>query len=56
MHLTLKSQEAPRSREVQGVGVEDGDILAETGGWEGGMGCETVGGWTGGGDRIKSGV
>jgi hypothetical protein len=30
------------------------DILEETGGWSGGMGCGTVGGWTGRG--IKSGV
>lgn len=31
-----------------------GDILTETGEWGGIMGCGTVRGWTGGGDKIWS--
>jgi hypothetical protein len=41
-------QEAPGSLEVSGwVGDGCGDILMETGGWGGGIGCGTVRGWRG---------
>jgi hypothetical protein len=54
MHLTLKRLKAPGSLEVWWGGGEIGDILVETGGWRGGMGCGTIREWTRRG--IKSGV
>jgi hypothetical protein len=42
----------PRRGEVWGWGWGGGEVLMETGVGEGGMGCETVRGWTGRG--IKS--
>jgi len=53
MHPTLKRLKAPGSLEVWWGGWA-GDILVETGGWEGGMGSGPVCGWTGG--RIKFGL
>jgi hypothetical protein len=51
-HLTLKRLEAPGSSEVRWG--EGGDILVEMGGWGGGMGCGTVRGWIGEGNKIQS--
>jgi hypothetical protein len=36
-----------------GGGGGGGNILVETGEWEGGMGCGTIGGWTGVGVGIN---
>ena len=54
MHLTLKRLEAPGSLKVRWGGVGGGDIQVETGRWGGCMGCGTVGGETGEGDKIWS--
>jgi hypothetical protein len=45
IHLTLERLEAPGSLEVRWSGV--GHIHVETGGWGGGVGCETVRKWMG---------
>jgi hypothetical protein len=50
MYLTLKRLEAPGGLEVRWGG--GWDIHVETGGWGGGVGCGTVIGQMGGGNKI----
>jgi hypothetical protein len=46
MLLTLKTGGPREFRELVEWVVGGGNILVETEGWGGGMGCETVRGWT----------
>jgi hypothetical protein len=55
MHLTLKRLDAPGSSKVKWGGGGGEDILVETVGQGGGMGCGTVRGWLGT-EGIKYGV